>query len=347
MASSRKSLSIRALRATRASGSPRDTDRLCRPKWKVDLSSGKHRCLRPSGTVDRSCRTTARHPACPQRFPAPDASSTERGRLFPSMPSGIQRLRRLVGAAVLALAGCASAPPDDAALCSLTQMLESRPIVLLGEVHDNTVQHALRARALRALVASGARPALLMEQFDRERQADLDRAMAQPGATADEVIAAATPADASMQGWSWPLYRPYIALALEYRLPLVAANVSRVDARRIAADGLAAHGFEATCRTTLLPGRRAPSSKATAASSTPRRQEAWSPPRWRATSSWPAPSRRMPRAVPCCWRATATDAPISASRAGSRLPRVRGACRSACSKPTVCPMRRRLTTRWS
>ena len=137
--------------------------------------------------------------------------------------------RELVGVAVLALAGCASVPPDDAALRSLTQMLASQPVVLLGEVHDNTVQHALRARALRALVESGARPALLMEQFDRERQADLDRAMAQPGATADEVIAAATPADASMQGWSWPLYRPYVALALEYRLPLVAANVSRVD----------------------------------------------------------------------------------------------------------------------
>ena len=134
-------------------------------------------------------------------------------------------------------------------------MLASQPVVLLGEVHDNAVQHALRARALRALVGSGARPALLMEQFDRDRQADLDRAMAQPGATADEVIAAATPADASMQGWSWPLYRPYVALALEYRLPLVAANVSRVDTRRIAADGLAAHGFEARVPDDLAAGQ--------------------------------------------------------------------------------------------
>ena len=151
----------------------------------------------------------------------------------------------VAGMVVVALAGCVSTPPDDAALRSLTQMLASQPVVLFGEVHDNAVQHALRARALRALVESGARPALLMEQFDRERQADLDRAMARPGATADEVIAAATPADASMQGWSWPLYRPYVALALEYRLPLVAANVSRVDTRRIVADGLAAHGFQA------------------------------------------------------------------------------------------------------
>ena len=171
------------------------------------------------------------------------------------MPPGVLRLRRLFGVAVLALAGCASVPPDDAALRSLTQMLASRPVALLSEVHDNAVQHALRARALRALVESGARPALLMEQFDRERQADLDRVMARPGATADEVIAAATPADASMQGWSWPLYRPYIALALEYRLPLVAANVSRVDTRRIAADCLAAHGFEARVPDDLAAGQ--------------------------------------------------------------------------------------------
>ena len=174
---------------------------------------------------------------------------------LPSMPSGIRHFRRLVGIAVLATAGCASVPPDDAAFRSLTQMLASQPVVLLGEVHDNAVQHALRARALRALVESGARPALLMEQFDRERQADLDRAMARPGATADEVIAAATPADASMQGWSWPLYRPYVALALEYRLPLVAANVSRVDTRRIAADGLAAYGFEARVPDDLAAGQ--------------------------------------------------------------------------------------------
>ena len=83
-----------------------------------------------------------------------------------------------------------------------------------------------------------------MEQFDRERQADSDCAMAQPGARADEVIAAATPADTLTKRWSWLLYRPCIALTLEYRVPLVAVNVSCVDTRRIAADGLAAHDFD-------------------------------------------------------------------------------------------------------
>lgn len=145
----------------------------------------------------------------------------------------------------LLLGGCAQAPRTASDLQQLTTALRSRPVALLGEVHDNAGQHALRARSLRALLDSGARPALLMEQFDREAQDDLDRALARPGATVDDVIHAAAPDAAAMQGWSWPFYRPYIALALEYRLPIVAANVSRADTRRVMQGGLSALGFDA------------------------------------------------------------------------------------------------------
>jgi uncharacterized iron-regulated protein len=146
--------------------------------------------------------------------------------------------------AVLALlAACAHHAPDDAE--RLSAALRSHPIVLLGEVHDNAAQHALRAAALRTLVEQGARPALLMEQFDRERQGDIERVLARAGAAADDLIAAGAPDAAAMQGWAWPLYRPYLALALEYRLPIVAANVSRADTRRVMQAGLAALGFDA------------------------------------------------------------------------------------------------------
>lgn len=164
------------------------------------------------------------------------------------MPTRFATVRFVAAASALALAGCASrtAADDGARLAALMAALRSRPVALLGEVHDSAAQHALRARALRALVEGGARPAILMEQFDRERQADLDRALAAPGATADTVIAAGAPtANGAMSGWDWPLYRPYVALALDYKLPLVAANVSRDDARRAVADGLAALGFDA------------------------------------------------------------------------------------------------------
>ena len=147
--------------------------------------------------------------------------------------------------AALLCAACAApatAPPQSLA-DDIANALRSRQLVLLGEVHDNRAQHAARAAALAALLKSGARPALLMEQFDRERQPDIARARAAPGADAASVIAAAVPAGGG--GWDWSLYEPYVALALQHGLPLVAANVSRTDARRISADGLAAHGFDA------------------------------------------------------------------------------------------------------
>ena len=142
------------------------------------------------------------------------------------------------------LGGCAASTPSGGEPQRLDDALRSRPVVLIGEVHDNAQQHAMRALALRHLLESGARPALLMEQFDRERQADLDAALASPAPTPDAVIAAASPADPAMQGWSWPFYRPYIALAIEYRLPIIAANVSRNDTRRVLKEGLPALGFD-------------------------------------------------------------------------------------------------------
>jgi uncharacterized iron-regulated protein len=125
-----------------------------------------------------------------------------------------------------------------------------RPIVLLGEVHDHPQQHALRAEAFAALLATGARPALVMEQFDRERQAELDALRAaQPAVDADTLIARA-----GGSGWHWPFYRPFIELALRHGLPIVAANVSREEARAVMREGLAARGFDAAVPEPVLAG---------------------------------------------------------------------------------------------
>ena len=40
--------------------------------------------------------------------------------------------------------------------------------------------------------------------------------------------------------WQWPFYKPVIALAMEYKLPLLAANLSRADAGKVIQGGLAA-----------------------------------------------------------------------------------------------------------
>ena len=133
-----------------------------------------------------------------------------------------------------ATAAATSAPVElDLNPGALVQAMQGHRIVLLGEVHDNAVQHALRAAALRQWVVQGARPAIAFEQFDRERQSDIERARRERPADADYVIAQAK----SSGDWRWASYRPFIALALEYDLPIVAANLSRGEAMRVANKG--------------------------------------------------------------------------------------------------------------
>src|SRR5690606_28792502 len=66
-------------------------------------------------------------------------------------------------------------------------------LVLLGDVHDNAEGHRQRLEAVRGYAGSEGFPVVIaMEQFDRERQADLDAAMARC-ADAACVIEAASP----------------------------------------------------------------------------------------------------------------------------------------------------------
>jgi uncharacterized iron-regulated protein len=126
---------------------------------------------------------------------------------------------------------------DPQQLAGLVTAMRSRPVILLGEVHDHRLQHALRAKALTDVVQAGARPALVFEQFDADRQAALDAAVAADpqgdvDARTDRVIAAV-----GGKGWDWTLYRPYVRLALQYGLPLRAGNLSRAGAMRVAQEG--------------------------------------------------------------------------------------------------------------
>jgi len=152
----------------------------------------------------------------------------------------------IVLAAAVSLPARANTPRDDFGDQALAQEMARRPVVLLGEVHDNAAQHATRAAALRRLIAGGARPAIAFEQFDRERQADIDRARRETppaGRTlAEHVIEQARPA----RGWDWSLYRPFVQLALDHDLPIVAANLSRGDAMRVAMQGFDAVFDDAT-----------------------------------------------------------------------------------------------------
>jgi uncharacterized iron-regulated protein len=138
----------------------------------------------------------------------------------------------------------AALPADPQALADA---MRGAPVVLLGEVHDNAAQHALRAAALERLIATGARPAIAFEQLDRERQPDVERARRERPRDADWLIAQA---GGARGGWDWSLYRPFVQLALEHDLPIVAANLSRADASRVMREGYGA-AFDAPTRTAL------------------------------------------------------------------------------------------------
>lgn len=166
-------------------------------------------------------------------FPRPRAHAARLGRALLAW--------MCAGALLLTLVGCAHPAAQD-------ELVFRRPVVLLGEVHDNPAQHALRLKAFEHWLAEGGRPALVMEQFDRDRQGEIDRLRASASPPdADAVIAAA-----GGPGWQWPFYRPFVALALRYDLPLVAANVSRDEARQVMRQGLAASGFDAAVPEPLL-----------------------------------------------------------------------------------------------
>ena len=136
----------------------------------------------------------------------------------------------------LLLTGCAEGPRDAGFTAqALAAQMRERPVVLLGEVHDNTEQHAVRAQALALLLKTGQRPALAFEQFDRQLQPDIDRVLAQaPADAVDQLVALGG------HRWNWKLYRPFLELALQYQLPIVAANLSRADAMRVSKDGFGA-----------------------------------------------------------------------------------------------------------
>ena len=149
--------------------------------------------------------------------------------------------QRVAGGLALALLVACAAPPRQVAVAPTAQALavamNGHAVVLLGEVHDNAAQHRLRLAALQERFAQGWRPALAFEQFDADRQADLERARRERPHDADYLIDHAV---ADRRGWDWDYYRPFVQWALDEDLPIVAANLGRAQAMRVAREGYGA-----------------------------------------------------------------------------------------------------------
>jgi uncharacterized iron-regulated protein len=134
----------------------------------------------------------------------------------------------------------------------LYRAIQGSPVVLIGETHDNHQHHRLQHQMLAMLSTQRQPRALVMEQFDVDHQAaisDAHRALKQPDDLgidarrmwlhdASEEIANA--GKLNRRGWQWPQYQPLIETAIQSNWPVVAANLSRADARNVFATGFSA-----------------------------------------------------------------------------------------------------------
>lgn len=145
-------------------------------------------------------------------------------------------LTRLAAVLLLPILVACAGPAPTKGSGDVLQLAGPQPgqAVLLGEIHDHVTGHERRLQILQGWIDQGSRPALVVEQFDRDRQTQLDAAMADC-ANADCVIERAGAGQ-----WHWPFYRPLIALALKYKLPIRAGNIARSETSRIVREGLAA-----------------------------------------------------------------------------------------------------------
>lgn len=120
----------------------------------------------------------------------------------------------------------------------LARAAANADFALLGEKHDNPDHHSLQAWVLEAMIAEGARPAVVFEMI-REDQADALRDY-----LADDPEDAAGLGAAvgwEERGWpDWSMYQPIAEVALAAGLPLRAGDIGREMQQAVARDGLAA-----------------------------------------------------------------------------------------------------------
>jgi uncharacterized iron-regulated protein len=111
----------------------------------------------------------------------------------------------------------------------LLRRIGAADLVLLGEVHDNAVDHTLRGALITAFATQ--RPAVVFEQFaDRDTPIPLPTA----GESREQWL------DANgfdRKGWKWPLHQPVVEAALAHARSLWGSNLSRDALRTVVREG--------------------------------------------------------------------------------------------------------------
>jgi uncharacterized iron-regulated protein len=120
--------------------------------------------------------------------------------------------------------------------------------VLLGEIHDDAEHHQLQTLIFQAMVSGGRRPALVMEQFDTDQQGAIDTILNDGRAVSSQLQGLSV---LMRKSWNWPVYEPIVRIALQNRVPVVAANLSREALRNVGREGYGALGLGEEARLAL------------------------------------------------------------------------------------------------
>lgn len=116
-----------------------------------------------------------------------------------------------------------------AAPAELLRRLNTADLVLLGEVHDNAVQHALRGALLTALAAR--HPAVVFEQFAETTEP------IPPPAPGEDEEAWLDAHGFDRKSWEWPLHRPVVDAAIAHARSLWGSGLSRESLRAVVRGG--------------------------------------------------------------------------------------------------------------
>lgn len=118
---------------------------------------------------------------------------------------------------------------DTVSTSELIRRIGEADVVLLGEVHDNPVDHALRGALITAFASQ--RPAVVFEQF-----ADRDTPIPLP--SAGESREQWLDANGFDRGaWKWPLHEPVVDAALAHARSLWGSHLSREALRPVVREG--------------------------------------------------------------------------------------------------------------
>jgi uncharacterized iron-regulated protein len=130
----------------------------------------------------------------------------------------------------------------------LEKALAEATFVMLGEKHDNRRHHAIQAELVEHLGDAGKLDAVAFEMLPRDEQIDVT-AHFQAGGTAAGLAEAVDWDDLGWGPWTW--YGPIADAAHRHGATIVAADLTRDDARAIYADGFDALNGDFVVRTGL------------------------------------------------------------------------------------------------